>query len=301
MLVKVKIIRERDLYKALRENDSASKNSKDAAAPKRTAASKAAKTSNAAAAYTIESGTCSENADVQKAAAQKPKPDNREAAKKTASDLAKANALAKQKERDARFLALTEKHEKLVKSFQKKAETNFEAKRRTFQTEMDSLTSEKANLEQELGKTGFFQFSRKAELRQKITNLCMRMRKIQGELEEHLKNKETILKNAIVEFENSKENANLKKEFRKAALEECDAIEDAEIRELGRQIIGNCLSEEPMTANDINQKMGTNYSALKIVKALRHNHYVATTKVQRPKTGSGWLEVTALYTAYYLK
>lgn len=68
-------------------------------------------------------------------------------------------------------------------------------------------------------------------------------------------------------------------------------------RELAAEI-GAILTAEPMTAAEINEALGADYSALRISGAAKFIPGIVTCKVTRMATGKDGLKAERLYTAY---
>ena len=64
--------------------------------------------------------------------------------------------------------------------------------------------------------------------------------------------------------------------------------------------IGAILTDTPMTTAEINDVLGTDYTALKVANATKFIPGVATTKVVRPMVNKAGLRMEKEYTAYFL-
>ena len=64
--------------------------------------------------------------------------------------------------------------------------------------------------------------------------------------------------------------------------------------------IGAILTDTPMTTAEINDVLGTDYTALKVANAAKFIPGVVATKVVRPTVGKNGLRAEREYTAYFL-
>ena len=149
---------------------------------------------------------------------------------------------------EAKKERIEKKRKEAVEQYLKQVTADFKKKKQELQKEIDSLSSEKEQHQQELNSAGFFQFSRKSSLKQIIRGIDIQYAKKQSELEELKKQEEDAKKEPYFKIDR-KIREELAKETEKIVYANLCKLSEKD-QQLGSLIV-SMLSMDPVTFPEI--------------------------------------------------
>lgn len=149
---------------------------------------------------------------------------------------------------EAKKEQIEKKRKEAVEQYLKQVTADFKKKKQKLQKEIDALSGEKEQHQQELNSAGFFQFSRKSSLKQIIRGIDIQYAKKQSELEELKKQEEDAKKEPYFKIDR-KIREELAKETEKIVYANLCKLSEKE-QQLGNLIV-SMLSMDPVTFPEI--------------------------------------------------
>ena len=149
---------------------------------------------------------------------------------------------------EAKKEQIEKKRKEAVEQYLKQVTADFKKKKQKLQKEIDALSGEKEQHQQELNSAGFFQFSRKSSLKQIIRGIDIQYAKKQSELEELKKQEEDAKKEPYFKIDR-KIREELAKETEKIVYANLCKLSEKD-QQLGSLIV-SMLSMDPVTFPEI--------------------------------------------------
>ncbi len=149
---------------------------------------------------------------------------------------------------EAKKEQIEKKRKEAVEQYLKQVTADFKKKKQKLQKEIDALSGEKEQHQQELSSAGFFQFSRKSSLKQIIRGIDIQYAKKQSELEELKKQEEDAKKEPYFKIDR-KIREELAKETEKIVYANLCKLSEKD-QQLGNLIV-SMLSMDPVTFPEI--------------------------------------------------
>lgn len=203
-----------------------------------------------------------------------------------------------EKRRKEELREIIKQRDALIEKIKKRIKDDYEKKRMDFRKDIDRMEAEIKENSEKLKQAGFFQFSLKSSLKKSIAQLNQDIQQQEKLVEALDREEENDLKNPWTKVD-LKERKKFTDQLSRMAQLETRGMEDSSRTVILREVL-TVLGMEPMTASEINEALGTEYSVLMLSGTLSKSSFVSRTKVVRTTINNKGLKAEREFTGFYL-